>query len=277
MTNDMSLLEAVVLGVVQGATEFLPISSTAHLRVVPAILNWADPGAAFSAVIQLGSVAAVITYFWKDIVSISVGAFKALQAKNMESQDLRIAGAIIVGTAPVSILGLLLKHLIEGSLRSLIVVGVASIFMGLLLLLAEKVGKQKREISTIRGLDGLLVGLGQAMALIPGCSRSGSTLTVALLLGLKREDAARFSFLLGIPALVLSGLVELYQLKKNGGLNDAGGLDLVVSLIVSAAVSYAAIAWFLKYLRHHSTLVFVAYRLLFGVTVVFLAARSIIH
>jgi undecaprenyl-diphosphatase len=276
MTNDMSLLEAVVLGVVQGASEFLPISSTAHLRVVPALLNWQDPGAAFSAVIQLGSVLAVLTYFRKDIVSISLGAFKALKAKDMENQDFRLAGAIAVGTLPVCVLGLLLKHLIEGSLRSLMVVGIASIVMGLLLLAAERFAKHKRDISTIRGLDGLLVGFGQAMALIPGCSRSGSTLTVSMFLGLKREDAARFSFLLGIPALVLSGLVELKDMLKEG-LSSAGTLDLVVSLVVSTAVSYAAIAWFLKYLRNHSTLVFVGYRLIFGITVVVLAAKSIIH
>jgi undecaprenyl-diphosphatase len=227
-------------------------------------------------VIQLGSVLAVLTYFRKDIVSISNGAFKALQAKEYENQDFRIAGAIAVGTLPVCILGLLLKHMIEGSLRSLIVVGIASIFMGLLLLLAERIGKHKRDMTTIRGLDGLLVGLGQAMALIPGCSRSGSTLTVALFLGLKREDAARFSFLLGIPALVLSGGLELKDMLKEG-LSSAASLDLVVSLVVSAAVSYAAIAWFLKYLRNHSTLIFVAYRLLFGIAVVVLAAKSIIH
>jgi undecaprenyl-diphosphatase len=148
--------------------------------------------------------------------------------------------------------------------------------MGLLLLLAERIGKHKRDMTTIRGLDGLLVGLGQAMALIPGCSRSGSTLTVALFLDLKREDAARFSFLLGIPALVLSGGLELNDMLKEG-LSSAASLDLVVSLVVSAAVSYAAIAWFLKYLRNHSTLIFVAYRLLFGIAVVVLAAKSIIH
>jgi undecaprenyl-diphosphatase len=151
------------------------------------------------------------------------------------------------------------------------VVGVASIVMGLLLLLAEKLGKQERGVQTVRNIDGLLVGLGQAMALIPGCSRSGSTLTVALLLNFKREEAARFSFLLGIPALVLSGLLELKDMLKDHMTGEAT-IDLVIGLVVSTIVSYVAIAWFLKYLKHHSVIVFVIYRLLFGITVVSLAA-----
>jgi len=274
--NPMSLVEAVVLGIVQGLTEFLPISSTAHLRVVPALAGWDDPGAAYSAVIQLGSVLAVLTYFRKDIVRIALGAFKALEERNYSDQDFRTAGAIAIGTLPICILGLLLKKTIEnpdGPFRSLLVIGIASIVMGCLLLLAEKLAKHTRGIETISGRDGLLVGLGQAMALIPGCSRSGSTLTVAMFLNMKREDAARFSFLLGIPALVLSGLLELKEMLS-AGLSSSATMDLVVGLIVSTAVSYAAIAWFLKYLRHHSTLVFVAYRIIFGIVVIFIATKQ---
>ncbi len=269
----MSLVEAVVLGVVQGLTEFLPISSTAHLRVVPTLFGWGDPGAAYSAVIQLGSVLAVLTYFRSDVSRIALGAFKAIKEKNYSDQDFRIAGAIAVGTLPICILGLLLKKVIEGPLRSLMVIGVASLVMGCLLLLAEKSAKHERGIESITGKDGFLVGLGQAMALIPGCSRSGSTLTVAMFLNLKREDAARFSFLLGIPALILSGLLELKDMMAEGMSNSAA-VDLVVGLVVSTAVSYAAIAWFIKYLRNHSTLVFVAYRVIFGIAVICMALKQ---
>jgi undecaprenyl-diphosphatase len=186
-----------------------------------------------------------------------------------------MTGAIIVGTIPVCLLGLLLKHTLEADdspLRSLMVVGGASIFMAMMLALAEKIGTHTRGIDTIGGKDGLLVGLGQAMALIPGCSRSGSTLTVAMLLNLKRDQAARFSFLLGMPALVISGIVELYHMYK-AGLSGTGFVDLAVGLVVSAVVSYVAIAWLLRYLQNHATWIFVAYRVLFGVGVLYLATH----
>lgn len=272
-------LEAVVLGIVQGLTEFLPISSTAHLRIVPAILHWPDPGVAYDAVIQLGSVLAVLTYFAKDLLKIASGAVAGLKEKDLGRQEVRIAGAILLGTLPICILGLLLKPLLEqdGSpMRTPMVIGIASICMGLLLLVAEKLGKHVRTIETIGAKDGLLVGLGQAMALIPGCSRSGSTLTVAMLISMKREDAARFSFLLGIPAIVLSGLLELKHLLKDG-MESAGMTSLIVGLVTSAVVSYAAIAWMLRYLQKHSTWVFVGYRLLFGTLVIVLASMRMIQ
>jgi undecaprenyl-diphosphatase len=274
----MPIYEAVILGVVQGITEFLPISSTAHLRVVPSLLGWGDPGAAYSAVIQLGSVMASITYFWKDIITISTGALVGLQKKDLSDQNVRMTGAIVFGTIPVCVLGLLLKHMIEADgspLRSLMVVGGASIFMALMLAIAEKVGSHKRGIDTIGALDGLLVGLGQAMALIPGCSRSGSTLTVAMFLNLKRDEAARFSFLLGMPALIISGMVELYHMVKEG-MSGTGVVDLAVGFVVSAVVSYVAIAWLLKYLQHHATWLFVGYRVIFGIAVIALASQAMI-
>jgi undecaprenyl-diphosphatase len=269
-------VEAIVLGVVQGLTEFLPISSTAHLRVVPALLGWSDPGAACSAVIQLGSVIAVLTYFRKDLLCILKGTLAAIQQKDYGAQDLRIFGAICFGTLPICILGLLLKPLIEGPLRSLQVIGAAAIFMGLLLFLAERVATHKRGLESIGARDGLLVGLGQSLALIPGCSRSGSTLTVAMLLNMKRDEAARFSFLLGIPALILSGLLEFKEMME-AGMNSSSTVDLALGLIVSTIVSYAAIAWFMKYLKNHATWIFVAYRLIFGVAVIILSSLSIIH
>jgi undecaprenyl-diphosphatase len=267
----MSMVEALTLGVVQGLTEFLPISSSAHLRVVPALLHWGDPGAAFSAVIQLGSVVAVIAYFFKDILEIAGGALKGIQAKDYGGRDVRLAGAIVLGTIPVCVLGLLFKHAIENELRALPVVGVASIVMALLLLLAEKLAKHKRGIDEMGARDGLIVGFGQAMALIPGCSRSGSTLTAALFMNMKRADAARFSFLLGIPAVTLSGLKELYDMYKAGGLAGEGMVNLAAGLVVSLVVSYLAIAWLMKYLQNHSTYVFVIYRLLFGAVVLYFA------
>jgi undecaprenyl-diphosphatase len=275
----MSVLQSFVLGVVQGLTEFLPISSTAHLRAVPALLGWDDPGVAYSAVIQLGSIIAVIAYFWKDLIGIAGGSIKALREKNLDSQDLRVATGIIVGTIPICVIGLLLKNILEeahGPFRSLYIIGGASVVMGMLLLLAEKLASHKRTIENVGVRDGLLVGLGQCMALIPGCSRSGSTLTVAMFLGLKRDDAARYSFLLGIPAITLAGLLELKEMFKTP-LESAAMTDLIVGLLTSLVVSYLSIAWLLKYLSKHSTWVFVAYRLVFGIAVLVLASMNYIR
>lgn len=275
----MSILESVVLGVVQGVSEFLPISSTAHLRVVPSLLGWPDPGAALSAVIQLGSVIAVISYFRNDIVQILRGALKAISKKDFGDENFRLFAGILIGTLPICILGLLLKHVLEqsgGPLRSLLVIGSSSIFMALFLLFAESRNRQNRDMAALGARDGLLVGLGQALALIPGCSRSGSTLTVAMLLNIKREEAARFSFLLGIPAITLSGLLEFKELIGQG-LDQARGTDLAVALVVSTLVSYLSIAWLLKFLRSHSTKGFVAYRLAFGLIVLSLSMSGYIH
>jgi len=275
----MTIIEAITLGIVQGLTEFLPISSTAHLRVIPALLGWGDPGTAYSAVIQLGSVLAVITYFWKDITSIIGGAISSLIKKNWNSESIRLLLGIIIGTIPICIIGLLLKHILEANnnpFRSLTVIAWAAIIMGLLLLFADGRNRQTRDLHVVGVRDGFLVGLGQCLALIPGCSRSGSTLTVALLLNLKREEAARFSFLLGVPAITLSGLLELKELL-NHGLSQSSSMELLVGFLVSTVVSYAAIAWFLRYLKMHSVRAFVHYRLVFGIIVLFLASRSTIH
>lgn len=277
--SNMSLIEAAILGIVQGVTEFLPISSTAHLRVVPSLLGWGDPGVAYSAVIQLGSVIAVLAYFAKDLYEIGKGFFASVKAKDYASKDVRLVGAIVLGTVPICVVGLFLKHVLEtegGPLRSLQLIGGASILMAVLLFFAEKVGRKQREVDQMGARDGLLIGLGQAMALIPGCSRSGSTLTFALFLGMKREDAARFSFLLGIPAIVLSGLIELKALlDQPTQMGFTPGL--AVGLISATVVSYAAIWWMLQFLRKHSTTAFILYRLLFGVAVIALASSGLIH
>ncbi len=272
-TESVSLIEALVLGTVQGLTEFLPISSSAHLRVVPAALGWQDPGAAYSAVLQLGSVLAVISYFFKQLISIASGSFKAIKTKDYGASDFRLAVGIIIGTMPICVIGLILKKLLESQdspLRSLMVVGTVSIVMGLLLLVADRIGTQKKDLSQVGIKEGVLVGLGQALALIPGCSRSGSTLTVAMLLGLNRSDAARFSFLLGIPAIVLSGLLELKELIEIG-FQQSDVINLVCGLIASTIVSYLSIAWLIKFLQSHSTWGFVLYRVIFGIYVISLA------
>jgi len=274
----MKTIEAIVLGAVQGLTEFLPISSTAHLRVVPSLLGWQDPGTAFSAVIQLGSTLAVITYFAQDLFSLAKGSFIALKTGDYMNHDLRLVIAMILGTLPICVLGLLFRHLLEqdnSPIRSLSVIGWAAIIMGLLLFFADRHDKQSRSLAMTGALDGLLVGLAQALALIPGCSRSGSTLTAALLLNLRRPDAAKFSFLLGIPAVGLSGLLELKKMLDEG-LSNSGASALIIGFIVSAVVSYAAILLFFKFLQHHSLKVFVVYRLLFGVLVLVLSRFSII-
>jgi undecaprenyl-diphosphatase len=282
--NEMPIIESVILGIVQGATEFLPISSSAHLRVVPSLLalsdpSFRDPGVAYSAVIQLGSVLAVLTYFFRDLLKIATGSLRAFQEKDYLNPDLRMLGAIVVGTIPICVLGLALKPILDvenSPLRSLTVIGCASIGMALLLLAAEKLAKHTKTVAQVVGRDGFLVGLGQSMALIPGCSRSGSTLTMALFLGFKRDEAARFSFLLGIPAIVLAGLFELKDMLK-AGLGNTGVTSLLVGLSVSTVVSYAAIWWMLKFLKNHSTMLFVIYRLIFGGTILWLSFNNMIH
>ena len=269
-TPQINVLQAFVLGIVQGLTEFLPISSTAHLKVVPVVLGWGDPGVSFTAVIQLGSIAAVLWYFWKDLTGITTGAIKAIQNSDYQSNEFRMALGIGLGTLPIVFFGLLIKKFIpdfdNSPLRSLAAIAGASIVMSLLLGVAEKLGKKKRTFDKLGVQDGVLMGLAQAMALIPGVSRSGSTLTAGLFMGLERAAAARFSFLLGIPAITLAGLVELKDLLEVG-LGDAGIVPLVVGVISAAIFSYLAIAWLLRFLQTQSTWVFIWYRLGFGVLI----------
>ncbi|MBX9693839.1 MAG: undecaprenyl-diphosphate phosphatase [Cyanobacteria bacterium] len=275
--SNITLFQASLLGVIQGLTEFLPISSSAHLRVVPSFLGWGDPGAAYTAVLQLGSVVAVITYFRKQLYQLATGTIESIAKRDFSSTEFKLTAGIIIGTIPICVIGLALKHLLEqaGSpLRSLWLIGAASIAMGILLIFAERIGSQKRSLQDMGIKDGLIVGLGQAMALIPGCSRSGSTLTVSLFLGLNRADSARFSFLLGVPAIVLSGLVEVKELF-DVGLGNTGLVSLGAGLLTSTVVSYLSIVWMIKFLERHSTMCFVAYRMVFGVAVLAFALNLI--
>ena len=267
----VSLLEAcwrnLVLGIVQGLTEFLPISSTAHLKVVPVLLGWGDPGVSVTATIQLGSIVAVIAYFRSDLVQVLKGISRALRHGQWREPEARLGIAMVVGTAPILILGLLIKLFwsegYEASpLRSIPFIAVISIAMALLMALAERLGPRVKKLADVSGRDGLIVGFAQALALIPGVSRSGSTLTASLFDGWQRADAARFSFLLGVPAISLAGLVELNQAFLVSA--EAGPLPLITGIVSAAVVSWLAIDWLLKFLQRHSTWIFVAYRLMFG-------------
>ncbi len=262
--------QATILGMVQGLTEFLPISSTAHLKVVPVVLGWGDPGVTFTAVIQLGSIGAVIWYFWGDLSNITVGMFKSLRTRDYQSHEFRLALGIALGTIPIVFFGLLLKIFVtdldNSPMRSMVAIAIASLVMSSLLALAEKVGTHRRDFGKLRWQDGLLMGLAQSLALVPGVSRSGSTITAGLFMNLERATAARFSFLLGIPAITLAGLVELKDLlEQNITSNEI--LPLLIGLISSAVFSYLAIAWLLRYLQKQDTWVFVWYRLGFGVAI----------
>ncbi|MGK7926351.1 MAG: undecaprenyl-diphosphate phosphatase [Spirulina sp.] len=266
--SSLSWWQALVLGMVQGLTEFIPISSTAHLKVVPVLLGWGDPGVTFAATIQLGSIGAVLWFFWRDIVDLTRGTLGAIREGTYEAVEFRIALGIAVGTLPIVVCGLLLKGLVpdldNSPLRSLTAIAIASLVMGVLLGLAEELGGRLRDFPRLNAKDGVLMGLAQALALIPGVSRSGSTITAGLFLGLERATAARFSFLLGIPAITLAGLVQFKTDVLDVTVSSQELWALGLGTLSSAVFSYGAIAWFIGYLQKQSTWVFVWYRVLFG-------------
>ncbi|MEM9537908.1 MAG: undecaprenyl-diphosphate phosphatase [Cyanobacteria bacterium P01_E01_bin.42] len=260
--------QAFVLGMVQGLTEFIPISSTAHLKVVPVALGWGDPGVTFAATIQLGSIGAVLWYFWQDIADLTRGAIAAIRKGAYDATEFRIAVGIAVGTLPIVFCGLLLKRLVpdldNSPIRSLTAIAIASIIMGILLGLAERWGNRERDFQGLNMRDGILMGVAQALALMPGVSRSGSTITAGMFMGLERATAARFSFLLGIPAITLAGLVQFKTDVLDATVGTGELWALLVGTISSAIFSYGAIAWFIGYLQKQNTWVFVWYRVLFG-------------
>ena len=266
-TAPLGLLEALVLGIVQGLTEFLPISSTAHLRVVPALLGWDDPGVSVTAAIQLGSVAAVVAYFRRDLTQVLKGISRAVRHGQWREPDARLGVAMLIGTLPILVLGLGIKLFwhagyASSPLRSVPSIAIVSIVMALFLALAERMGPRLKQLGGVTGRDGFVVGLAQSLAVIPGVSRSGSTLTASLFDGWKRADAARFSFLLGIPSISIAGLVELKSAL--GTSSGAGPLPLLVGIFSAAVVSWLAIDWLLRFLQRNSTWIFVGYRLVFG-------------
>ena len=270
------VFKAIVYGIIQGLTEFIPISSTAHLRVIPALLNWGDEGAAFAAVIQMGTLIATLIFFRKDIGALTSGFLKAFKSKNYFSDPYsRIFILIIMGTIPISVCGILLKNFIEGDARGLYVICGALIILAILLYIAEKVTLRKKDFSEITIKDGIIIGLAQALALIPGSSRSGVTITAGLFCGLKRDVTARYSFLLSIPAIGLSGLYELYT-ERHELLNESLG-SLLIATVVSGIVGYLSIAFLISYLKRKSTLLFVIYRIVLGIIILILLSLGILQ
>ncbi len=280
----MNLLQAIILGIIQGLTEFIPISSTGHLIIAEKLMGLegemsAQQITAFIAVIQLGTLGAVIVYFFRDIISITLGFINGnlalLKARRDSSarKATRLGWVIIVGTLPIAIVGLLAKNIIEGELtKNFYVIGTSMVVWGVILWMAELLGKRRRELEHVGLREALAVGVAQVFALIPGSSRSGTTIAGALFAGMTREAAARFSFLLSIPAIGASGLLELREAIHL--LGETSMANLAVATIVAAISGYASIAFLLNYLRSHSTLVFIIYRLIAGFVIIYLGFRS---
>lgn len=278
----MTLLQAAVFGLIQGLTEFLPISSAAHLRIVSALLGWTDPGTAFTAVIQLAIVVTLLLYFWNDLIRIAVAMLRGAQTGRLfESQNARLGWMIVVGTLPIIVLGLAFKKHVETSLRSLYVIAFAEIGLALALIVAEwlersrvAAGTKLREIEKITWTDAIIVGLVQCLALIPGASRSGSTITGGLFVGFTRETAARFSFLLALPSFLGAGILEFVHHRHELLSAPDAGRNLVVATIVAIIVGYAAVAFLMNYLKRHTTWIFIIYRLVLGAALLALLANG---
>jgi undecaprenyl-diphosphatase len=271
----IDLLKAVVLGVIQGLTEFLPISSSAHLRILPELFGWGDPGAAFTAVIQIGTELAVLIYFRKDIWRIGNAWVRSLfQPEYRGTLDSRMGWYVIVGSLPIVVLGVLLKDVIERDFRNLWIIGTMLIVLGIVLGVADRVGRTDRPIGKVTMKDAVLMGLAQALALIPGVSRSGATISMGRFLGFDREAATRFAFLLAIPAVVGAGLFELKEIPH--GHNDFGWGPTITATVVSFVVGYAAIAWLLRYVSTRSYTPFVIYRVLLGAATLILLGAGVL-
>ncbi len=274
----MSLIEAIVLGIVQGLTEFLPVSSTGHLRIVPAFVGWDDPGSAFTAVIQLGTTVAVLIYFRDDLWRIAKAWLGSLRQSTDErrSLDAHLGWFIVIGTIPIGIFGLLFKHQIEHGARSLYLIGTSLIVFGLVMLAADRAARQDRSIESMTPRDGLSIGVAQALALVPGVSRSGATISAGLFRGLDRAAAARYSFLLSTPAIVLAALFELKGIVDGSEKTSASTADLIVATLFAFVVGYWSISFLLRYVARHGLAPFVYYRLGLGALVLALTAGGAI-
>ena len=258
----MTWLEVIVLGIVQGLTEFLPISSSAHLRLTSEVFFGQDAGAAFTAVTQLGTEAAVLIYFARDIGHLVATWFRGIvDAEVRATPDYRLAWLVVIGTLPIGVLGILFEDQIQTAARNLWLIATTLVVFGLLLGLAERVGRQKFELREMKPADGVILGFAQAMALIPGVSRSGGTITAGLFLGFTREAAVRYSFLLAIPAVVAAGIFQIPDVFAGDG---PTGAQMVVATLIAFVLGYASIAWLLRYVARHSVYVFVWYRVVLG-------------
>jgi undecaprenyl-diphosphatase len=271
----VDLFKAVFLGLLQGLTEFLPISSSAHLRIFPELLGWEDPGAAFTAVVQIGTELAVLLYFWRDIWRIGSTWLRSLFVRQLRTeQDARMGWFIVVGSLPIVLLGVAFKDVIERDFRNLWVIGTTLILLGIVLGIAEKVGRKSQSIERLTMRDAVLLGLAQAAALVPGVSRSGSTISMGLFLGYEREAATRYAFLLAVPAVIGAGLFELPEIP--GGHYEYGVVPTVVATVVAFVVGYAAIAWLLRYVSTHSYAPFIVYRIGLGAITLALLGAGVV-
>ena len=281
----MNLFEAIILGIIQGLTEFLPISSTGHLTVAGKFMNLIsvdhpEQWTAFIAIIQLGTLLAVLIYFWNDLISIVKDFLKSNVTSRVkfseQNTNSKLGWLIIIGTIPVVIIGLAFKDAIEGALtKNLYVIASSLIALALILALAEKIAKFKKDLKDVTIFDSIIIGIAQALALIPGSSRSGTTITAGLFVGLKRETAARFSFLLSVPAVLASGVLQLYEAMKF--VDQTMVVNLIVATIAAGISGYLAIDFLLKYLRKNSTFLFVYYRIALGVFILILLINNFIQ
>ena len=281
----MNLIDAILLGIIQGLSEFLPISSTGHLTVAGKLMNLISEDhpehwTAFIAVIQLGTLLAVLVYFWKDLIAIIKDFFQDNLVKPVKYSEQKINSKlgwlIVIGTIPVVVIGLTFKDAIEGALtKNLYVIAASLIVLALILALAEKIAKFKKDLENITILDSIIIGTAQALSLIPGSSRSGTTITAGLFVGLKREAAARFSFLLSVPAVLASGLLQLYEAVKF--IDQSMAVNIIVATVVSGISGYLAIDFLLKFLRKNSTFVFIFYRVALGILILILILTNIIQ
>jgi undecaprenyl-diphosphatase len=275
----LGYFKVAVLGLVQGITELLPVSSTAHMKIVPALLGWPDPGSAFSAAMQLAAMTAVVSYFWRDIRSLAVGSLVALRRRDMQDPVLHFSFGILLGFLPILAAGILLSPILnscESPLRSLQVIGVAMIALAILLGVSEVISQHRRTIESSRLTDFIVVGVAQVGALIPGISRSGSTLTASLFRGFTREDAAQFSFLLGLPAISAAGLKEIWVLH-HAGLSLQGWEILGLGLVIASISSFLAVWGLMKYMERFSSWPFVIYRALIGILILMGVATGWLH
>lgn len=280
----MTIFEAAILGIVQGLTEFLPISSSAHLRIVPVLAGWSDPGAAFTAIVQIGTLAAVLIYFYHDIKTIVTATLQGIGAgKPFENQEARMGWMIAAGTIPIVVFGLLFKDQIETSLRSLYWISAALIILALFLSLAEWImrrrqqnGIEQESMQDIGWKDALLIGLAQCLALIPGSSRSGVTITAGLFLNLSRETAARFSFLLSLPAVLAAGVYQLYATWDELLASSSELINLAVATLMAGIIGYASIAFLITFLKRHSTGIFITYRIMLAVVILIMLQAGVL-
>jgi len=277
----MTLLQSIILGIVQGLTEFLPISSTAHLRIVPALFGWHfyggktnDPGAPFTAVVQLGTTLAIVLYFWRELLQVSLAWLRGLFDRSVRgSLEYKLGWYLILATIPVGVFGLIFSDQIETGARNLWLIASTLIALALVLGVAERVGRREREEEEIDTRDAIAVGTAQALALIPGASRSGTTITAGLFRGMTREAAARFSFLLSIPAVVLSGTYEAVNPGKG---HSAGAGITGLAVVFAFVVGLASIHWLMKWLTNHSTYIFIYYRIALGVLLIVLLSTGFV-